>query len=1482
MKTLLALALFASAAWSQSPAWSSVTASGAPGTNDWYKYVYDPVGHCTRVWANGGGSIIYSTEMYCIKADGTVMQDWKTTTVGGVDACPSDATVPTDRHPLGLLAVDTKRNLLWMAGGVNVNCTGGELNDLWYEKLQSSYSLGSAQLTKIPGPGNGSGGYSTGWTFNWPYFDSGRFTNTYPKNLIGDAGGSYVTAHTGYMVYDSDDDALILFGGDGGNTLRTWVYCPTIPVGGGAPTGTLSAEQQQVCRVSGTDYADRWVWVSGTGPGGATGNAFFLAGDYDSVNHVIVGFQPLNNQATWAYNPHTATWTNMAPSTQPPVNSSMGGTNWNTAALVFVPPTGKFYLHAPSATPSDWTYDYATNTWTNLGNLGGATAADTMAYDASVNSLITIYGTSMKVGALPGFASTTNTITISNPNAGTVTNQPVQIGRAFVQGEIPNGQLPQAVIAGTGIDTQVDVKNRWPDNSLKFAIISFLLPGVTYGTPVTVSFPAGNTVGNTPLTLAQMLGAGYNFDAVINANSSAKTVSARTMLQNMANASLTPGAAETQNWATANAQTNATYWTQGPIATTVIIANHTNAQNCSGKLGGTYDFGLDSYCSIRPMFEATFWPGTNQVKIRFIGENTNSEQLEDVTLSNLTLTVGNSGPTTVYTRSSPAIPMRAGTRWTKTYWLNGTPANININHNVAYLASSMLMLNYNPNLSFSGSAITNAYNTWTSSACVSGAPSGTDLYAGGEWQSSGACGNIVAGSGHDWVGPMPAWSARWLYSGDYRMKAESLGNVDLIGAMPLHFREGNASNKIDRAGIIPALGHVVSVTARPSLCYACGANFAAALSPIGTATTGPWIADVAHMPEFFTEYLLTGEHYYLDENLFWNGWADAFGFGGGTQFYYRGATGAEGGYGDQSGAPYQLRGQGWGFLSRVNTWLVVPDAAGHVMPEKTYLRTLIGDAIAFWEGERNITTTDGGWGQANNSTEWTFGYNAAFTVSGDRMWKTLTNGGGDPSPATWMGGPSPLHFWDIGNHANGDVYNSGTYCGNGPNTCLGKEVGVQYNTAAKNWMYGAVILALGRATELGFPASALLQWASVNFIGQITDAGYNPFLFGAYWTPVIKQGSPPTYYQTWAEVKAAYTATPNPNPQNETNFDVADTLEANTGASLSPNGWLQYSYPGLTYALTQAGGGSAWPWVQTNIVPLIGASKGSLLPRSIGSALAGCRINTGSLPAGQLGIAYSQTLSQSGCNASTWAIASGSLPAGLSLGGACGTGVICGTPATEENASFTVSYDTATSGTLSIGITPAIFDNFQRASLGASWTVTTSPGTFGISGSTYLMPSSSGLHLMYWNAASFGTNQFSELTLYVQNTIDSGTLGPAVRVSGTSGYMCLASNVTGALSLVRWNTGVSTSLGTASYAPTNGDLLRLEVDGSGLTCKVNGTTKIGPFTDTTYASGEAGIASDLNGRLWSVLWGAGNLGTGGTAASATSVSGAVSYSGVRQ
>jgi hypothetical protein len=82
------------------------------------------------------------------------------------------------------------------------------------------------------------------------------------------------------------------------------------------------------------------------------------------------------------------------------------------------------------------------------------------------------------------------------------TNVPFTIGHAFKQGEVPSGSN----IMGSPTNVQAVVKNRWPDGSVKFALIS----GRT-NMPATIALSIGTSASGTPVsapTFSASIGAG--------------------------------------------------------------------------------------------------------------------------------------------------------------------------------------------------------------------------------------------------------------------------------------------------------------------------------------------------------------------------------------------------------------------------------------------------------------------------------------------------------------------------------------------------------------------------------------------------------------------------------------------------------------------------------------------------------------------------------------------------------------------------------------------------------------------------------------------------------------------------------------------------------------------------------------------------------------------------------------------------------------
>ncbi len=466
---------------------------------------------------------------------------------------------------------------------------------------------------------------------------------------------------------------------------------------------------------------------------------------------------------------------------------------------------------------------------------------------------------------LSGPALAANTLTITDKSGAALGAYPLQIGRAFLAGEIAN--YPQLLVGGAPVPTQADVKQRHADGSVRFAVIAATLAVPANGT-IAVSFANQTSGNNTPLTQAQMLDPRF-MDASISIDGT--VVSARTML--------TAG--------------NCKPWTQGQIAQTMVCADD--------SLAHAYDVG-----PIRPRFHVTFWNGTGKAAVRWIGENGLAGAMIDKQYD-LAFSLG---ATQV---SKPALIHPFGSRWTRT---SEAAAAVNIDHNLPYLASTHFVPNLDPSTPVSEAAIASDYAAWQT------APK--DLYQSGLWTKA-----MPTTGGRADLGLMPDWHAKWLYTGDWRAREIVLGQADLAAAWVLNFREGRAGKKIDKAQTVDGVGLPLSVYAEPSVWlptnngnYGQGitlADHTIVTDPAGYPKTAwGWEADGAHLPmPFYLPYVLTGDPFYLEQSQLWSA-ALAFSVPG-LPWTSRGPG---------AGIEKETRGNAWMLADRVNTLFITPDDQG--------------------------------------------------------------------------------------------------------------------------------------------------------------------------------------------------------------------------------------------------------------------------------------------------------------------------------------------------------------------------------------------------------------------------------------------------------------------------------------------------------------------------------------------------------------------------
>jgi hypothetical protein len=399
--------------------WTNMThGPNEPGFNYWLTDFFDPVSQQVLHYGIPGNSnSIYSSDVFFYSA---VTQAW--THLGGngtlSDSCPADtASWPGDRHPLNQMAIDTKRNVLWLWGGV---CQSNGISDTYYLQLN-------------PNPMN----------------------DTWHKVSVAHAPSYY----GGSGVYDPDDDVLYHYGYDGiGQASNNWVYCSTI----GNPTpGALTAKQS----VAGCANPDDWTRVSPVG-GVQPPGSFFAGTIYDPITKKVILYGGLNSglsmgyNQTWAYDVPTKTWTQKALSTTaPPVYAGQltahPGWAYNTR-------TNKILYHQTSNTgaPADWQYDPAADTWALVSSGSGPTGDSVLSYDATNNQLITF--SYCGPGCPQVWQGTVQSVSSAPPagrcdlnSDGVVDLLDVQLAIGQVLGTTPCGS---ADLVGNGVCSVIDVQ----------------------------------------------------------------------------------------------------------------------------------------------------------------------------------------------------------------------------------------------------------------------------------------------------------------------------------------------------------------------------------------------------------------------------------------------------------------------------------------------------------------------------------------------------------------------------------------------------------------------------------------------------------------------------------------------------------------------------------------------------------------------------------------------------------------------------------------------------------------------------------------------------------------------------------------------------------------------------------------------------------------------------------------------------------------
>jgi hypothetical protein len=498
-----------------------------------------------------------------------------------------------------------------------------------------------------------------------------------------------------------------------------------------------------------------------------------------------------------------------------------------------------------------------------------------------------------------------NYLTIRNPYTTALTTYPLQVGRIFVKGEIAG--CPNVFLDGSRLDAaQVRVKNRYPDGSVKFAHIAAVVNGLSPGQVRRVSFVNGTCSNDVGPSMSTLLAKYPKLDTAIKLNGGA--AGSASLKQQ-----LTDGAFST--------------WIDGPISSTYIVSDHRAKR---------YDIGLDANKSIRPVFHLTMWHGLGIAQVRVIGEQSDTEKMQNQTYS-LQITGGLTANNILYEQST--VNHNYAGRWTKRFWLGASVPEVDVLHNVRYLAATKALPNYDASVTYAAAAKTALLNKWAA------VPASNKEVFG-----SGLLYKYMPGAGgRPDIGLFTEWTIAALYDGDSRLWELLKANTDLAAAWPMHFREGGAGRNFITSPVkSDGLGKPATRDGRNRLFFWDGNGYWGRFSvnkpsepiAVGAKDNNGWVPDCAHQPDdHYLLYLTSGDYWYLEQLQFWASWGTFF-----TDVSYP----PPGMVPEDAWFDTQIRGEAWCMRTRARAAFASVDGT----PEQMYFGRITESALRVFEGQK--------------------------------------------------------------------------------------------------------------------------------------------------------------------------------------------------------------------------------------------------------------------------------------------------------------------------------------------------------------------------------------------------------------------------------------------------------------------------------------------------------------------------------------------------
>jgi len=441
------------------------------------------------------------------------------------------------------------------------------------------------------------------------------------------------------------------------------------------------------------------------------------------------------------------------------------------------------------------------------------------------------------------------------------TDEYITFGHVFVQGEIAAGK---SIIAestnGTALPLQINKKSTHADGSLRHAILSLSLASISAGEIKTIKLKEGqSSLSGDDLKLSDVMASGLSASVSFNLNGKDYIAS---LSDGIANGSI-------KNWL------------EGSMASEWLV--RADVKDNQGA--------VHPHLVVR--FNVRAYDGFSRTKVDVIVENNWSYVPAPQNFNyDVTVKLGNQS---VYTKTGLEHYHHA--RWKKTFWHNGDPG-LDVIFDTNYLMQTRALPNYDLTLEISESTLNKVENDFSTSDTEPMGIAVLNAY-------------MPATGGRPDIGPLTKWNALYILSMDKRVKDATMILGDSGGSWQIHYRDKNTDNPISSQDYPYAA--IRTGGTGDTLNRETGIN--EAFPGCGGDCSTPYSEDVAHQPSFsYLPYLVSGDHYYLEELMFWASYNSIDVIG-----YYR----------DFASGLFkstQIRAQGWSLRTLGQLAYIMPDS----------------------------------------------------------------------------------------------------------------------------------------------------------------------------------------------------------------------------------------------------------------------------------------------------------------------------------------------------------------------------------------------------------------------------------------------------------------------------------------------------------------------------------------------------------------------------